>query len=251
MKWSDESITVCAKNREIEVNGLESVLCCGRRVHENLKERERVKESLKICQTLHGADCQPLTTVGKTPEGFRILDLHNECIIDGIVDNTRYVSLSHVWGRAHPFVLTKATYLRLIKSGGLSVHWRELPKTIKDTILFCRSGNENYLWIDSLCFIQDDSIDKCNQVNKMGSIYAGAALTIITAEGVDCNVGLAGISWPRQLQMTLPINDIELITVHHNSFEAVLGSGWDLRAWTYQEYRLSTRKLPFTRFRVV
>jgi hypothetical protein len=34
-----------------------------------------------------------------------------------------------------------------------------LPKTINDAILFMKAMGERYLWVDSLCLVQDDEKD--------------------------------------------------------------------------------------------
>lgn len=145
------------------------------------------------------------------------------------------------------FVLSKATYSKLTKDGALSAHWRELPRKIQDTISFCRSINERYLWVDRLCIVQDDFGDKDRQLNKMDVIYIAAILTIIAAEGSDCNAGLVGVSSARLAQSRLYLNDMEIITIHADVGESVKESVWNSRAWTFQENRLSPRKLFFTR----
>ncbi len=52
----------------------------------------------------------------------------------------------------------------------------QLPKNFADAIQIARDLGFSYLWIDSLCIIQDSDDDMKREIAKMGSIYAGACL---------------------------------------------------------------------------
>ncbi|KAH8728763.1 heterokaryon incompatibility, partial [Phaeosphaeriaceae sp. PMI808] len=159
----------------------------------------------------------------------------------------RYVTLSYVWGKSKPFLLTQDMYLKLIQPGALKLHFQNIPRTIRDSVSFCRSIGERYLWVDSICIIQDNSEDKRNQIGSMDSIYANSSFTIVAAEGNSSEAGLAGVSTLRPSQASTWINDMELITVFNDVESIVEDAVWNTRAWTFQEQRLSHRKLFFTR----
>lgn len=54
-----------------------------------------------------------------------------------------------------------------------------------------------YLWIDSLCIIQDMQADKEYEMARMAQIYKDAYLTICAARSDDVNRGfLEGLSEP-------------------------------------------------------
>jgi Heterokaryon incompatibility protein (HET) len=83
-----------------------------------------------------------------------------------------YVTLSHCWGPAdkRPTRTTKATlHLHLIE-----IPLEELPPTFQDAIVVCRRLNIQFIWIDSLCIIQDDEDDWRQQSGIMGLIYEQA-----------------------------------------------------------------------------
>jgi hypothetical protein len=65
-----------------------------------------------------------------------------------------------------------------------------LPKTFHDTVLVARALDIRYLWIDSLCIIQDDKNDKKREFPKMGRIYQNAHLTILASDAENCSDGL-------------------------------------------------------------
>lgn len=86
----------------------------------------------------------------------------------------KYVCLSHCWGRTHHITTTSST----IQDRKAGVKWNELPKTFQDAITFTRRLGIRYLWIDSLCIVQDDLNDWSVQSSKMPSIYENAYVTL-------------------------------------------------------------------------
>lgn len=63
-----------------------------------------------------------------------------------------WIALSHCWGSTNTFKTT----LETLESHHLGIEWEELPKTFKDAVTVARALEVDYLWIDSLCIIQDD-----------------------------------------------------------------------------------------------
>ncbi|KAB5547140.1 hypothetical protein GE09DRAFT_1130076 [Coniochaeta sp. 2T2.1] len=80
-----------------------------------------------------------------------------------------------------------------MKSEGLKLAWHLLPATIKDSMLLCRILGVRYLWVDALCFLQDDERDVTNGVNNMDQVYELSWLTIIAACGHNAAAGLPGV----------------------------------------------------------
>lgn len=63
-----------------------------------------------------------------------------------------WVALSHCWGKTNTFKTTPST----LESHRRGIEWASLPKTFKDAVVVTRALGVEYLWIDSLCVIQDD-----------------------------------------------------------------------------------------------
>ncbi|PMD28656.1 heterokaryon incompatibility, partial [Hyaloscypha hepaticicola] len=90
-----------------------------------------------------------------------------------------YAALSYVWGRVEQFMLCRSNYDEL--QGENSLGGRRLPDTIRDAMDLCSALRIPYIWIDSLCIIQDNLHDKYVHINNMDRIYQRAVLTIVSA----------------------------------------------------------------------
>jgi Heterokaryon incompatibility protein (HET) len=94
----------------------------------------------------------------------------------------------------------------LLEGDSLATHWNEIPKTIRDTVNLVDQLGIQYLWVDCLCIVQDDTESKHDQIQAMSGIYANAYVTIIAGNGWDANHGLGGIQGvtePRHLSTFL------------------------------------------------
>jgi hypothetical protein len=60
----------------------------------------------------------------------------------------------------------------------------------QDAVLVTRRLNIKYLWIDSLCIIQDSIEDWAREAARMGDIYRHAFLTLFALDSKDCHEGI-------------------------------------------------------------
>jgi hypothetical protein len=65
-----------------------------------------------------------------------------------------------------------------------------LPKTFQDAVLVANALSLRYLWIDSLCIIQDSEQDKATELPSMGDYYYGSAFNISADAAQDSREGL-------------------------------------------------------------
>lgn len=56
-----------------------------------------------------------------------------------------------------------------------SIPFYQFPKTFQDAIRICRALSVDYIWIDSLCNIQDKKEDWEIQGSKMDQVYTNAS----------------------------------------------------------------------------
>ncbi|RSM20324.1 hypothetical protein CDV31_000819 [Fusarium ambrosium] len=85
-----------------------------------------------------------------------------------------------------------------------------------DSIKLMPQLEERYLWIDSLCIIQDDPVSCGQQINQMAAIYDNATLALISADGKDAEAGLRGLphsSGPRLLKLIFQLTPKSRFTV--------------------------------------
>lgn len=84
------------------------------------------------------------------------------------------MTLSYRWGDDVSFQTSRSNYEDRKK--GFRVE--DLPRLFQDAITLTRSLKIKYLWVDSLCILQDDQGDWEQQSEQMSQIYANSYLTI-------------------------------------------------------------------------
>ncbi|MCJ1381008.1 hypothetical protein MMC17_004117 [Xylographa soralifera] len=179
---------------------------------------------------------------------MRLIDVHQRCLVPAPTA-CRYIALSYVWGRSKIFQTTRSNVAALHQKNGLNEVLKDIPTTIADSIDFVAMIGEIYLWVDSLCIVQDDAQEKHGQIANMDAIYGNALLTINAAAGQDSNAGLPGIrqSSRKVEQLVLEYQPgHRLIAAQPIMTDIADKSYRNTRAWTYQERFLSKRSLTFT-----
>jgi hypothetical protein len=69
------------------------------------------------------------------------------------------------------------------------IPFADLPKTFQDAVTITRSLGVEYLWIDSLCIIQDDKDDWTREAARMKSVYAGCYAMIAADNSINPHGG--------------------------------------------------------------
>jgi len=65
------------------------------------------------------------------------------------------------------------------------IEWSDLPPLFQDAMAITRKLGIQYLWIDSLCIIQDDDEDWNEQATQMSQVYSGSYLNLAAAAAPD------------------------------------------------------------------
>ncbi|KAK3358208.1 heterokaryon incompatibility protein-domain-containing protein [Lasiosphaeria hispida] len=175
-----------------------------------------------------------------------LIDTERNCLV-GPLCNTPYVALSYVWGNALQLMCKMDNVAALRQENSLSLDNNGIPRTIRDAILLCKKLRRPYLWVDSLCIIQDGPT-KIELINRMNDIYQDAEFTIVAAAGDNANVGLPGLTTTERIvkQKTITVDDLVLAMAMATLDSVVRPSPWNGRGWTFQERFFSRTKLIFT-----
>ncbi len=130
-----------------------------------------------------------------------------------------------------------------------------LQQSIKDAISVTRELGLRFLWIDSLCIVQDSDEDKMKELTRMHEVYSNAYFTIVAASAKDCDEGFLHLR--HQLPDNRDTPNIEPFSLPYRlrdgTFDEVIFQPYQAfrpslepinsRAWTLQGNLLSPRRL--------
>ncbi|KAK3684335.1 heterokaryon incompatibility protein-domain-containing protein [Podospora appendiculata] len=150
---------------------------------------QRVKRWISMCDSNHQCGVANLRTtwlptrvidIGANSNRIQLKE-SAEIAVPG-----RYLCLSHCWGTKDALVTTTAN----IHKHYDQLSWSALPRTYQDTICMARMLAVPYIWIDSLCIVQDDENDWIRESKTMANVYENAFVTIAATSSRDSDGGL-------------------------------------------------------------
>ncbi|MCJ1318297.1 hypothetical protein MMC15_003625 [Xylographa vitiligo] len=171
-----------------------------------------------------------------------------------------FVALSHCWGKLLIIRTTRENYQDHLSR----VSFDSLPKTFQDAVRLTLYLGQKYMWIDSLCIVQDDQSDWANEAAKMGDIYENAMFVIAASSAADASIGIKRLeSTIYPLTITNGPEELGTIIIRRpfdhtgylGSYDASLGINLyngavlnpvESRAWTLQEELHARRLVKFT-----
>jgi hypothetical protein len=212
-----------------------------------------IKNWIHCCDETHGEACLQSMVTRLAPESMPprllLVDLAQECLVYGTLDD-QYIALSYVWGQVDTLKTSTTNLLHLMQPGSLRIDSDEypMPPTIRDFIRLAIQLGVRYVWVDTLCIVQDGA-DKQSHLQGMAAIYASAYLTVIS-HGSDASFGLIGIgsgATPRNRECrTLQLPDMSFpLIMDDNCVPPGKEDAWAKRAWTFQEGLFSRRMVTF------
>jgi hypothetical protein len=216
---------------------------------------ECVKHWITECDAAH-PQCQMTISSSDGQVPSRLIEVGSDTasglrLREDVPTHSKYATLSHCWGNHKPMELLHSNIERL----KVCIPSSELPKTFQDAVEVTRKLDLQYLWIDSLCIIQDSEEDWLKESALMGRVYSNAELNITAAAAQDSRFGLfmqrnslllqpcrVEVEWrPLNYQLSGPY-----ICFNYSLWEQeVTNSLVNKRAWVFQERALSPRTLSF------
>jgi hypothetical protein len=147
-----------------------------------------------------------------------------------------------------------------------------LPSTFQDAIVITRRLGIQYIWIDSLCIIQDSAEDWSKEAAKMADVYLRSTVTIAAdgklSNGGTCYSPFDSTCKTRNISIPVPCldnNGIECLVYVRRQMDRInlaIGGGaaytyqdhpWQIfktelntRGWTFQERLLAPRTLHYS-----
>ena len=103
-----------------------------------------------------------------------------------------FVSLSHRWGEWQPLHLLENN----LQSFKTEIDPSHLPRTFRDPVTVTSKLGYRYVWIDSLCIIQDSKEDWMSESAIISYIYRSSALSISAGGANDSNSGCFAVREP-------------------------------------------------------
>ncbi|KAK3396917.1 heterokaryon incompatibility protein-domain-containing protein [Sordaria brevicollis] len=174
-------------------------------------------------------------------------------LVEGsFVDKVRYNTLSYQWTADTPKTSlkknNKAAYCHTIPT-------QSWPKVYRDVVVVCRALGIRYVWIDSLCIVQDDLEDWTVQSSMMQDIYSHGYLNLANvlgkhADGLEVSRDPTANS-PCILSRTVHSDDGRGSTEYWGCIEdgswreQIQDAPLYTRGWCYQERFLSARTVQF------
>lgn len=200
---------------------------------------------------------------GLTREEFQALDIDAAPPVRIISTKSlpldiRYMTLSHRWGNSPSIILNSTTAPTLLNCNiPLELLKSSNAKLFRHAMYVTRCLGIRYLWIDSMCIMQDDDSEKAKEIALMGEIYYNSSLNISAtdstsgADGLIFNRDVLKTS-PCQLSVQLPGVDetLDLVAFHNKILVESDEGELNRRGWVLQERILSPRVLHFTKHQV-
>jgi hypothetical protein len=190
---------------------------------------------------------QPPRLIEIQKGGFRLV-VTSDCGIEG-----SYATLSHCWGNAPDFLKLTSTTMEQLRQWNPT---SRLPQTFQDAARLCYRLHIKYIWIDSLCILQDgdgSTGDWALHVTEMRTIYSNGVLNIAASRAAASNEGMYTSRDPNFIRPAIIQGNNrfglsnELHLLHRSEFSEP-GASWpplNERGWVFQERLLSPRVVHF------
>ncbi|KAJ3525937.1 hypothetical protein NM208_g11424 [Fusarium decemcellulare] len=151
-----------------------------------------------------------------------------------------YLALTYCWGPAPYANMQLKTTQENISDHLRDIPAERLPEVVKDAIRVARALSIPYLWVDTLCILQDVASDWDYQCTQMDNIYGNAYITIGAAASRNCTEGFIDrkdrviVPFRFQDESATPVPfAIYRPSYRTTSAEDLVPTTWVNRGWTF------------------
>jgi hypothetical protein len=165
-----------------------------------------------------------------------------------------YMTLSHRWGDPNKILQLLGSNRARFMTG---IRIDELTPTFRDAMRLAHRLGQRYIWVDSLCIIQDSAQDWEQEAVQMSNVYGNSLCNIAAvSSSYDLSRGLFAMRevnprlfYPFSVERRIPQTDRTDFTTYWNQYM------WELeiektplstRGWILQERVLAPRTIYFT-----
>lgn len=207
-----------------------------------------LSEWIKTCDSKHTI-CQP--TISRQADNMptRLICVENTLrLVESMtIKPDEYAALSHCWGRLSESerFCTSLHNIEQLKGG---IDYLQLPKNFQDAITITMGLGVKYLWIDSICIIQDDHVDWEKEAARMEQVFS-LAYFVIGASSAKSSLDGFLSARPGRECVQIETQDAGLLyvcpTIDNFRHDVELGE-LNKRGWVLQERVLARRSIFFT-----
>lgn len=108
------------------------------------------------------------------------------CLSSEFGTTLKYATLSHCWGSL-PFMTLTTTNFEAFRN---SIPLKDISKTFLDAVFVASELGFQYLWVDSLCIVQNDSDDWNAKSSLMSDVYGNSTINMAASSAINGSVGL-------------------------------------------------------------
>ncbi len=218
---------------------------------------EQAKTWITKCVEAHSSCNAPRSTLPTrltwvSSSGDGVLRLRDT---DGLPQGTHYMTLSHCWGTKKFLTLTTKN----LENFRQNISLEDLKRAFQDAIHVTRFMGIDYIWIDSLCIIQDSPEDWAKESLLMKDVYSNGYCNIAATHASNGEEGFLVDRSTNISPLQIIIPDSQDYSANYFSPGVYESRNLDLcnwedevtnsillqRAWVFQERLLASRVLHF------
>ncbi|KAK1825951.1 heterokaryon incompatibility protein-domain-containing protein [Podospora conica] len=214
------------------------------------------KSWLDNCKLNHASTCATDAPDSPRFTPTRLLYISPETAVlhDPPPPSTPYATLSHRWSASTASVILTLANLSVRVTEGIRI--TDLPPLMRDAVHAVRALGLEWVWIDSLCIVQDSPEDWKREAGMMAGVYMGAEVTVAATgsggegggmftsgrEGEEVGEMGGGLFVRKGVDHFRWLNGVGVVEDGDEGQWPLLGRGW-----VYQEQWLSRRMVHFTK----